>query len=646
MKKYIILFLSVCCFLGYLTSATAQVHAGLRSKADELYNQYKYALAATLYEKLTEKETSRLHDLKQLASCYKKMNKYEKATNCYATIIKSPDSKPEDQLQYAKILKATAQYRQAKKLFQHYAQATGKENKVALDIAGCDSAILWRTAHPLRYKVQNVNKVNSPLSQFSVSMRGANIYFAGETDTTTQKIYGWTGNPYLKIFTAQKGKNNSLNNIQILSASLNKQRYHVGPVISNKAGTKLFVTRTHPGRNGAISMEQGRKYNTRAVELYIYTKKDGQWAEAKPFPYNNVQNYSVGHAALSTDEKTLYFISDMPGSIGGLDIWYCQWADSGWSVPQNAGKVVNTKGDEMFPSIAADGRLYYSTNGLAGMGNLDIFTSTGSEADWTIPVNLHYPINSAADDFSFVKDKQSGNGFFSSNRKGGKGGDDIYAFFYIKPPIILALTGITVNKKNRQRLPNVHVTLNDKNHTLKKQQISQSDGSFFFTLKQGKNYRITGTLSGYKPDDTAVSTVGLTQSDTLEVALYLEPLFEKGQIITLDNIYYDFDKSNIRADASITMDSLIQIMKENPTMTIEMGSHTDCRGTDEYNIALSHRRAQSAVHYLIEHGIDKGRMTAKGYGESQLVNGCKDGVPCSAAAHQANRRTTFKIISF
>ncbi|MFC7526999.1 OmpA family protein, partial [Parapedobacter sp. GCM10030251] len=358
----------------------------------------------------------------------------------------------------------------------------------------------------------------------------------------------------------------------------------------------------------------------------------------------------VGHAALSGDGSILYFVSDMPGGRGGTDIWYSQRrADGSWGAPVNAGAVINSAGDELFPNIGPDGTLYYSSDGFAGMGGLDVFEATGSGQQWSGPRNLRYPVNSPGDDFAYITTYEGDEGiagYLSSNRRGGKGSDDIYSFTFEKPRIVIILQGTASDKNTKDRLADVSVTLYDGSREIVARKRTDGSGTFEFVLEGDRQYTVLGQKEKYHGDSARVSTAGITKSDTLEVALLLEPIFEVGRTFELENIYYDFDKHNIRPDAAAVLDELVRTLRDNPTLRIELSSHTDSRGSDAYNMALSQRRAQSAVDYLVSRGIARERMVAQGYGETRLVNGCGNGVPCSREQHQANRRTEVTVLEY
>ena len=633
----------------FVHAATAQEQPSLRERADELYRRYEYANAAKLYTKLVDTRKPRLQDLERLADSYWKMKDYESAENWYARITGLPDSSPEHLLRYGEVLKVNGKYAEAKRQLEAYVGKTGDTSRVAVQLAGCDSALRWM-ASPTLHRLRNETEVNTANSEFSVFPLGEQVYYTGEpADGLSKNTYGWTGNAFLRVYTAQLSSAGMLGVPSLVETDVNDAKYHVGPVVAEADGNTLYVTRTYVGKDGIQQREERRRYATHTLELHIYRQNNGIW-ETEPFPYNNAKEYSVGHAALSPDGNTLYFVSDMPGGHGGTDIWYSErQSDGTWGNPVNAGATINSAGDELFPNIAPDGTLYYASDGFAGMGGLDVFESIGSKAQWSRPENLRYPVNSAADDFAYLvyaEDEAGFRGFLSSDRRGGKGGDDIYSFSFEKPKIIIILKGTTSDKATGEPFPATSVTLYDGAREIVAKKNSSDTGTFEFVLDRDRHYTVLGQKEGYHADSAKVSTLGIVRSDTLEVALRLEPVFQVGQTFELENIYYDFDKHNIRPDAAAILDELVRTLRDNPTLKIELSSHTDSRGSHAYNEALSQRRAQSAVDYLVSRGIARDRMVAKGYGETKLVNRCADGVPCSREEHQANRRTEVTVLEF
>lgn len=642
-------FITFIVLLSIFNVAIGQEQLTQQQRADRFYYEYQYANAIPIYLKLANAKRPELSDLERLSECYFKINDYKNAENWYAKVVVHPESKPENFVRYGEILKANAKYVEAKQAFEDYATKVGDREAVSVEIAGCDSALKW-LKEPTTYQIRNEEGINTKLSEFAAFPIGDQVFYAGEKDSINDRDrYGWTGKSYLYVYTAERGDGIGLSNPTRYNSDLNDQAYHVGPIASNKAGDTLFVTRTYALKKEAeINKEVKRKYRTHNLELYIYTKNsEGKW-EGKAFPYNDTKSYSLGHASLSKDGRILYYVSDRPGGLGGTDIWYSEkMADGSWGTPQNAGPTINTAKDELFPNLDESGVLYFSSDGIAGMGGLDIFKSEGEKGSWTKPLNLKNPINSPGDDFAFVVQERTDKGmagYLASNRYEGLGGDDIYSFTYEKPKILLVLKGKTYNKATNELLPATNVTLYGANKATLGQQSTKADGTFIFAIEPGQTYEVLGQKINFTSDSVAVSTLGIIKSDTLEVALYLDPAIKKGMTFRLENILYDFDKSNIRKDAALILDKLVKIMEEYPSLKIELSSHTDSRGSDAYNLALSDRRAKSAVQYLEQRGIAKDRMVAKGYGETKLVNRCANGVSCSIPEHQANRRTEFTVL--
>lgn len=425
--------------------------------------------------------------------------------------------------------------------------------------------------------------------------------------------------------------------------------YHDGPATFNKDYTEIYLNRTF------VHKDKGKKDNqsirTHLLKIFYATRKNGKWGKLVPF-FLNSDEYSVGHPALSPDGNTLYFVSDMKGGSGGTDIYSCTRESGIWSNPKNLGREINTFGNEMFPFITDNGDLCFASDGHPGFGGLDIFISRMVDGKWTTPENLGLPLNSSWDDFSLAEYKNTGKGLFCSNRPEGKGADDLYCFKRLPvekpiapPPPPDMVSGCVKDKITREPIPDATVFLLD-NESGKVLIIkTKPNGCFKTPVKKGTYYLVKAMQNGYIADCLPFTfEVTLTQTD---LSIPRDLLLDKLTInrkFKLENIYYDFDKWNIRKDAEPSLNNLVTIMKEN-AITVELGSHTDCRGSDEYNARLSQHRAESAVQYIVSKGIEPSRITAHGYGESQLVNKCSNGVTCTEAEHQANRRTEFKVIS-
>jgi len=627
--------------------ARAQEQSGVRDKADVLFEQLQYAKASEIYLKLSDALKPKYSDMKRLAVCYMKMNKYEDAEIWFSRVVADPNSVVEDLYHYGEMLKVNANYSVAKEVFKDYLDKTGDEKRALPNIAGCDSAVVWMR-DPTSHSVKNEELINSEQSEFSAfPLVDKTVSFVGEPPISKKEMtYGWTGSSFLRIYVAQQKNDLTLESRELLETIFNEASYHVGPLATNKDGSLYLMTRTYPGKKGRMTKINGIRYFTQNMELYIQSKKYGKWLPPQPFEYNNVKEYSLGHAVLSKDEKIMYFISDMSGGQGGTDIWFSEMNPNGtWRKPVNAGNTINTPGDEMFPTIGPNGTLYFSSNGFPGMGGLDIYSSSGERSKWSNPVNLRYPVNTSCDDFSYRVLDDLKTGYLSSNRPNGKGGDDIYSFEIKSRNNLYILNGFAYNKQTKKPLADADVVLYSSRNTIVAKQKTGPDGSFSFKLPNTNLFNLKVLKNGFYPDTASVARNAFSNDRKLNLSLYLDPLFEKGKTFKLENILYDFDKFKIRKDAETILNGLLRILHENPTLTIELASHTDSRGNDDYNLKLSQQRAQAAVDYLVGRGISRSRMEAKGYGENRLIYG-KEGASLTEAQHQYNRRTEFTVLSY
>jgi outer membrane protein OmpA-like peptidoglycan-associated protein len=463
--------------------------------------------------------------------------------------------------------------------------------------------------------------------------------------------YGWTGNGYLHLFNADPvfmGNLYGTFKTPQLAADLFNQEYHDGPASFNLPNTEIFFNRTYVYRDKGKKGQD--KIRTHLLKIFSSVKKKAKWTNPEPFFLNN-NEYSVGHPALSRDGNILYFVSDMKGGYGGTDLYMCRRLQAGWGQPVNLGPVVNTSGNEMFPYMATSGDLYFASDGHAGFGGLDIFrTRMLGDSIWMKPENLYQPINSSFDDFSLCMAGDGRSGFFSSNRPGGQGSDDIYQFTRIlrkeSPPApAMILSGRVRNKSTLEPVADATVFILDEGIgqvlTLK----TDSSGFYSTSLTLPYSLRIKAMKTGYISDCLSFSSnPGTSPGDKVSPRDLLLDILQVNKVFALENIYYDLDKWNIRPDAQPALDHLVAVMKENP-VSIELASHTDSRASDAYNLELSQERAESAVRYIVLQGVNPARISAKGYGETRLVNACSNGVPCTEEEHQRNRRTEFRVVS-
>ncbi|MCX2451015.1 OmpA family protein [Pedobacter sp. PLR] len=638
-------------FLGNYSMAQEQLSR--KQQADVFFNRYEYYPASRLYLPLAERKNPDVKVLEKLAGCYRMMNDYDQAEKWYAKLVIDPKANPLSHYYYAEVLQRNEKFDLAKTEYLKYAALSGNQKEMVTKIASCDSAALW-IKMPKDIKIKNMTSLNTKSADWGLTADGNQGYvFTSERplarETKGNDLYKWNGNPWLKLFTATAdGQFKGELPIITEANSPAKAEYHVGPAVFNSSGDIAYVTMATRAPASLIPLDKtkgGDRLYTRRLELLIAKKNGDKW-DLKSFPFNDVKAYSVGHAALAKDGKLIYFASDMPGGFGKSDIWFSeQQADGSWGKPVNCGSGINTSEEDAFPTVGPDGALFFASKGKIGMGGYDIYRVVGEKSQWHKTENLKYPLNSTSDDFYlFTKDGKSG--YLSSNRRGGAGDDDIYSFSDETPPaMILALSGTVFDQQSNDRLSGVSVTLTDGNGKQLKTLLTGQDGNFFVGLTKDQDYKVAFSKLGYTEELKTLSTKGLNKSDTLTMQAFLnKDKFEPGRIYVLKNIYYDFDKADIRPDAAKELDKLLGILKENRAIAIELGAHTDSRGADQYNQWLSQRRANAAAQYLIDRGIDHSRITAKGYGETMLLNKCGNGVKCSHAEHQLNRRTEFKII--
>jgi len=559
--------------------AGAQEQLSIRQQADNLYRRYEYFASARLYEKLVKKTKNDVNILERIADCYRLINQYDEAEKWYAQTVADPKASAAAHYHYAEILLRDQKFDLAKQQYER----CYKSNAPSLirKLATCDSAALWMKT-PSDYTVKDHPAFNTNFSDWGLTYEGkTGLVFTSDRINDGNDLDYRTGNNWFKLYEGDINgdRTSQFDVLDALGHSYNDY-YHFGPIAFNNAADTAYITVT-TGRPKLLlpadsDSKPGHNLYTRRLQLLIARKKNNQWVAIGNFPYDNVEQYSLGDAALSKDGKIIYFTSDMPGGAGKTDIWYCEKQASGsWGAPVNCGKTINTADEDEFPTIGGDGALYYASKGLPGMGGYDIYKSIGEKTQWTTPENLKYPINSTSDDF-YLATKDGLTGYFSSNREGGKGSDDIYSFVLVK----------------KKTAPPAKLT---------------------------------------------------TATDTPKTSSPNPGELQKGILLT--TIYYDLDKSNIRPDAVLEMDKLVTLLNQHPSLTIELSSHTDSRASEDYNMALSQRRASSAVDYLVKHGISASRLVAKYYGETHLVNQCADGVTCTEQEHQLNRRTEFRVIS-
>jgi outer membrane protein OmpA-like peptidoglycan-associated protein/tetratricopeptide (TPR) repeat protein len=729
-------FLSLLVLL--LLAGGADAQKAFVRMGDISFKQFDFRMALKYYARALKKDSNNVHVTQNIADSYRHMNDWVSAEPWYAKLAQNQAASPVDKMYYAEALRANQKYGEAKVAYKNYIAAAPSDQTAKESLAGVDK-IAELSKDKGIYTIENL-AINGPHSDFGPSFyTNGQIFFCSNREPLGRVRIkdDWTDANFLQLYIGKPDANGNITTSELMKGHEPNGRYHEGPADYNEKLQELYITRSNYKKRKAFTSSD----KTVKLKLYrlVYLPNENRWGdeliEAVPF---NDREYSVAHAALTTDGQTLYFASDKPGGFGGVDLYKSIRDQSGnWGPPVNLGPTINTSGNEMFPFVADDGTLYFASNGHVGLGGLDVFSSTVSkDSVWSIPENLGYPINTNSDDFEYIIDKENKNGYFVSNRPGGQGDDDIYKFIRkgievcglvydaktndpienakvvmyevkdekgtkmtnkdgnfcftgspkrvykfvatkagylpnevtvetedkpvsVKIPMVkeggINLEVLVLDKKTREPIDLANVKLVNTGTSKEEKQQTNADGKVYYSLDPNATYRIEGSKDLPDPEmkyltvSTTTSTVGKVPPATLYVTLELEKV-KKGVAIKIENIYYDLDKWFIRPDAAKELDKLVKVLQDNPTMEIELSSHTDCRATIKYNATLSAKRAEAAVQYVASRGISLSRMIAAGYGESRLVNKCAcEGtfvVPCTEEQHQENRRTEFKILKF
>lgn len=642
-RNILVLSLMMLAFSGSTIAQKGKVR-----KANKEFDKYAYIDAREIYLKVVEDGYESAEIYKNLGDTYYFNSDYQQAAKWYEKLIQTfpGQTGPEYYYRAAQSLKSTGKTDQAESLLENYI-AEGGEGFV---IKSYDDDPDYLKSSVFRSRDFTVEKVaiNTSLSDFGPAFYGKDkiVYASAGGNTTGSKTDEWTGQPFLDLFVADRDDEGRLSNPRQLEGTINTP-YHESSAAFTKDGNTVYFTRNNY-LEGKTGKDKSRKFKTVRLKIYKATKTgDNTWGNVEELPFNS-NSYSTAHPALNKDETRLYFSSDMPGTLGQSDLWYVEIKEDGtMGDPVNLGPEVNTAGRETFPYISEKNNLYFSSDGRSGYGGFDIFVTPLLE-DGTPEkaINLGEPANSPKDDFGFIIDEEAQIGYLSSNRGSDTAGsvdDDIYL---VKESCLIKIEGLVFDKNSNDPLPGAEVSLLDRNNQVVGQTLADDDGNYFFDADCETQYTIRGSMEGYHPYEEPVKTPAA--SGTINVPLPLEHVgpcapHDLGCRLNLQPIYFDFDKWNIRPDAEVELAKILAAMREYPELVIHIESHTDSRGSDSYNMILSERRAQSTRDWLIAKGIDENRLTAKGYGESQLVNHCSNNVPCSAEEHQLNRRSMFII---
>jgi len=635
--------------IGVLFFGLLAVSCSTEKKAVKAYRNGEYQSAIDLFKKTKSKEPGKVNYF--VAESYRLSNRLKESEKYYEKAGGRGIDKDTVQFYYAQSLKANAKYDEARKELEELQNRTANEkmkDRAAAEINGLQYLSNLKQK-PSYYRIKNLELLNSQYSEYAPAYLNNELYYT--SSRSNGKIYEATGTPFTNLFkVASRGANVDMATLTQLPSNINTENVNNGCVAFSPDGKIMVFAK---GNNG-------KRKGGEDVDLYLARFRNGVWGEPAIITGSvNSPKYWDSTPSFSPDGRTLYFSSNRDGGYGGTDIYAAQMDSRGrFSRIRNLGPEINTPGNEMFPYIAEDAKLYFASDAHPGFGALDIFVVKRASGKTTIE-NLGEPVNSTGDDFGIFLARPD-RGFFTSNRDGGKGDDDVYTFVNEDPDLRVVnyyLAGVTYTPDKTgklQVLANTKVSVIDANSNIMQDYVTGTDGKFLFRVYENEDYNLIGELDGYLVKRQDYTTKGksvdpktlteLITNITLDTIVVLDKI-EINKIFVLENIYYNFNKFDIRQDAAFELDKLVQLLVDNPEIKIELSSHTDSVDTDDYNIWLSQKRAESAVEYIVKHGIAPDRLVAKGYGESKPIarNSNRDGSD-NPDGRQKNRRTEFKIL--
>ncbi|MCB4799937.1 OmpA family protein [Neotamlana laminarinivorans] len=614
------------------------------------YDNLAYVKTSEVFLEVAEKGHESEEMFKKLGNSFYFNNEMESASKWYGKLmeIETGNLDPEYYFRYAQALKGIGNYELSDQWMRKF-EAQKPQDLRAKAFASTEDYL--SKIEKISYKDAEVKnlEINSELSDFGSTLYNGNLIFSSSRGTG--ELYSWNEQPYLDLYSAEIDAEGNFSKVNKFGLDINT-KYHESSAAYTPDGKYLFFTRNNYFKSRYS--EDDKKFN----RLQIYRAEideNGGYNNLTSVHFNN-DEYSVAHPTINKEGTKMYFASDMPGSTGQSDIYVVNINQDGTlGEPENLGITINTEGAESFPFISDNGDLYFSSTGYPGLGGLDVYVVKSFESQYsssesrTFKVqNIGKPFNSKQDDFAYYINDEKGQGYFTSNRKGGKGDDDIYAFNL--PECKQELQGVLKDAETQEVLAKAKVILQDALGNIIAESITDKKGAYSLEVSCDTEYLIRGEKVDYESSENRFVSTNRFEKLTQDLNLVrdVKPIQvgdDLAKTLNIPIIYFDFDKHNIRPDAAVELEKVIAVLKQYPTMEIEVRSHTDSRATKVYNEALSTRRNKSTKVYIIEEGqINPDRITGAGYGESQLVNGCSDGVKCSEEDHQLNRRSEFIII--
>ncbi len=652
MKKYLRQF-GIATAVIFTAITVSYGQSGKEKRAAKNFDHLAYANAIEIYEDLVNQGYINTSVLQNLADSYYFNGKLSEANTWYNVLFegdyqdKDLTSLPSEYYyRYAQTLKSQKDYEKSQELMDQFYKLEASDSRATLYNENRDYLTqIGRNSN--RYEIKAL-ELNSPYSDYGGTMVGNSFVFTSARATATAKepmIHPWTNESYTSLYSIPIHKDGFG---ELLRLAVGDSTVNEATAVFTQDGKTMYFTRNNAKHNGK---RKQKKAHTSLLKIYKAIKQaDGQWGQVEELPIN-AADCNTAHPALTPDGKWLYFASDRKRSLGQSDLYRVALYENGSYGPvENLGKMINTEGRESFPFISSDNQLYFSSDGHPGLGGLDVYVShIYPDGSYGPAVNMGEPINSSLDDFGFYIDVKENKGFVSSNRPGGKGADDIY--FWAEKPCQQILEGIIYDKQSKSPLANARVVIADAVYQKRDTLRTNSKGQYAIMLLDCRmKYRIKVEAPTYNTVEVAFNNRDKPGKKTVDIGLEqteipIEVNTDLAQLLNLAPIYFDFDHSNIRYDASIELMKIVEVMRKYPTLKVDIRSHTDSKGKDAYNLSLSDRRAKSTIQWMIDQGIDPHRLTGRGYGETKLINRCSNGVPCSDTEHQANRRSAFIVVS-
>ena len=644
MKRQLLLCLAIISFLS--NSGFAQ--KAKIAAADKKYNSYAYIDAIQTYERLAEKGYQSVEMFEKLGNAYYFNSDFEKAVQSYEKLYQlQSELAPEYFYRYAQSLKATGKEKEAATILAKFENKSSDDSR-SKRLKNNTDYLEDIKANVGIYTIENAG-INSKYSDYGSAIVDNKLIFTSARDTggVGQRKHAWTGEHFTNLYAA--GVNGELipSNPVRYDANVNSKFHEATPVFTIDGNTMYFT------RNNYLDGKKGKDANkVTLLKIYKATLVNNRWTNVTELPFNS-NNFSTAHPALSPDEQTLYFVSDRPGTIGQSDLYKVAINSNGtYGEPINLGVEINTEGRETFPFVTKDNQLYFASDGHPGLGGLDVFTTKiNNDGSFGEVENDGAEVNSPKDDFGYYRDSEINKGFFSSNRDGGLGSDDIYRFTS-KDKCKQILKGIVTDSATGETLAGVQLILLNKQYKVIAETTSDALGYYAFDVNCRRTYHVRANKKDYTSKETKLRTPEVTGETKLDIQLEsticrVAVGDDLGKCFGIKMIYFDLDKSNIRKEAALDLAKILDVLIQNPTMKLDIRSHTDCRQTAKYNMALSDRRAKATIAWLVSKGIDSSRLTGRGYGESQLINDCgcepTNASNCTEEQHQMNRRSEFII---